>query len=61
MGVGLKGEGEHPLVPGPVLHSNTAVDRGRYSFFRVRGRVSVSVILGLGTGVLAPPASTVKR
>ena len=24
-----KGEGEHPLAPGPVLYSDAAVDRGR--------------------------------
>ena len=28
-GVGRKGEGERPRVPGPVLYSDTAVDRGR--------------------------------
>ena len=28
-GVGRKGEGEHPLAPGPVLYIDTAVDRGR--------------------------------
>ena len=42
-GVGRKGEGEHPLVPGPVLHSDTAVGRGRQRFFRVRVRARFRV------------------
>ena len=28
-GVGRNGEREHPLVPVPVLYSDTAVNRGR--------------------------------
>ena len=44
-GVGRKGEGEHPREPGPVLYSDTAVDRGRV---RVWVRVRVRGLWGQG-------------
>ena len=44
MGVSWKGEGEHPLVPVPVLYSDTAEDRGTQRLFRVRVKVRVIVV-----------------